>query len=142
MPIPSDYLMLSGLCPESRQLTDFFLSREHLYKIELDGPAQKFYDSRLLEPVLTEPCAIFRGLKRPSFENGFCYSGKPAVRWIEGGEDGIEIASPFDQVFLVFVRPSKGYLVFDWEWRDEHPKQAGVPIHWERNFEALQWQPD
>src|SRR5690242_2439041 len=60
----------------------------------------------------------------------------PGNQWLK---EPIEIPGPRDMVFLVFVRPAWGFLVFDWEWRPEHEGRPGYPVAWESNFERQIW---
>ncbi len=116
------------------------MNREDLEKLQMAGPTQKFFDARLIEQVLISPDVIFKGLKREGFEDGYCYSKVPSCRWVGGiGEDPIKIPPPPDVVMLVFIKPDKGRLVFDWELRPEQRESPGHPENWESNFEERIW---
>jgi hypothetical protein len=46
----------------------------------------------------------------------------------------------FGFVFVVFARPAVGgYVVFDWEWREENADRPGLPVGWENDFEVPTW---
>jgi hypothetical protein len=44
-------------------------------------------------------------------------------------------------VFLAYVHGCVGgYIVFDWDWREEDPDKPGFPLNWEEDFEPPTWQ--
>jgi hypothetical protein len=43
-------------------------------------------------------------------------------------------------VFVAFARTAiGGYVVFDWEWREEDADAPGHPVGWEIDFERRTW---
>jgi hypothetical protein len=43
-------------------------------------------------------------------------------------------------LFVVFVRPDWGLLVFDWDWRNEDEARDGFPEGWRDDFTRVLWQ--
>lgn len=82
--------------------------------------------------VLNCPSAIFQGLKRSNFENGFAYSGLGTVDF------------PKQFVFLVFVEYDEDvnkFFVLDWERRKHSDVFSGHPEGWQEDFETRLWPP-
>jgi hypothetical protein len=128
MPIPADNIPLGlGRNPlvEGEEV-EFFVSASNLDKIEADGPTWKLADAVHVRAVIKNPDAIFEGLQREEYEDGFCYSFKPPQ-------------SPAGMVFLIFIMMNMGYVVFDWEWRPEDKINSGHPEKWDTNFGRLVW---
>jgi hypothetical protein len=77
--------------------------------------------------VLTKPSAIFSGLKRPNFENGFAYAGHGVLEYLK----------PYVLlVFVVYDEEISRLVVFDWEPRILSSNNAGCPDGWEEDFET------
>jgi len=128
MPIPVDNIPLGlGQDPfkESGEV-EFFISASNLDKIEADGPTWKLADAIHVLTAIKNPDAIFEGLEREEYKDGFCFSFKPPQ-------------SPARMVFLIFIMMNMGYVVFDWEWRPEDSDISGHPENWETNFGRREW---
>jgi hypothetical protein len=138
--MPSDYLPAPGRDPHTGEEREFFVSRSELEKLEEFGPKQKFLDARLIEETLRDPDVIFQGLKRPGYNDGYCYAKVPSCWWFEADSGPIEAPPPPDMVFLVFVRPIWGLVVFDWEWRPEDSSDPYHPEQWKAYFEKKLWE--
>jgi hypothetical protein len=85
-----------------------------------------------------EPDAIFQGLKRPGQEEGLAYS----VRLTHDPDDDAAQHTPprFGYVFITFARHGiGGFVVFDWEWREEDTDAPGHPTGWQSDFERRTW---
>jgi hypothetical protein len=76
-------------------------------------------------------------LRRPDQHEGLCYSVRPESDPDEDAEDDPEFAGlpRYGMAFLAFVEVrDMGYVVFDWEWRDEDPEEPGHPLGWKVDF--------
>jgi hypothetical protein len=140
MAIPFDQIPIGeGLDPTGQPGASFFIDRAELDMIERDGPEWKFHDARFIDEAVGSPDAIFEGLSRANQTESLCYS----VRLTFDPEEPEESQSPprYGYVFLVFVRVGVGgYVVFDWEWREEDPDEPGHPVSWETDFARRAWQ--
>lgn len=130
-------LIGEGLHPEGRPGALFFVDTQTLDLIEQDGPEWKYEDARFILEAVSEPDAIFEGLKRARHADCFCY----AVRLTRDPEEPDSTVPPaFGKVFLVFARPAiGGYVVFDWAWREEDADHAGHPEGWKQDFTRRTW---
>jgi hypothetical protein len=141
--MPYDFIPIPGKDPYrplQDELAEFFIRRSELEKIEECGPKQKYFDARLIPNALLNPDAIFAGLKRDGYQGGYCYCHAPSHWFFEAETGPIEAPVPAGRVFLVFIRPDWGLVVFDWEWREEDEKQPGFPKFWE--FMSVLWPTD
>ena len=86
--------------------------------------------------TLNGPDAIFQGLKRFGQDESLCYTSSPDKRW---SADGVEEEVPMDEIFLVFVKPENGLIVFDWEFRRGAPGKLGHPLGWDTDFNECLW---
>lgn len=116
---------------------EFDISKRVLDEFAEIGLPWKYYNAELIQEILQEPCSIFKGLKRPNFENGFCYAGRGTYSL---DDDGSEVAFPDNRLFVVFV----GYvehslIVLDWEFRECDPDDINIPINATRDFEECVW---
>ncbi len=138
MAIPANQIPIGeGLNPAGKPGASFFVDRVELEQIERDGPEWKFEDARFIHECIQAPDAIFEGLGRPGHRESLCYSVRPTL-------DPQDPASPglprYGCVFLAFVATAVGgYLVFDWEWRDEDSDCPGHPANWETDFARRTW---
>jgi hypothetical protein len=119
----------------------FFIDRGELEIVRLDGPAWKFQDARFIPESVADPDVIFEGLRRPNQSESLCYSVRPTQ---DPDEEQDEIAAEtiprYGYVFLAFVYLGMmGYVVFDWEWREEDPDQPGHPVNWATDFARRAW---
>jgi hypothetical protein len=119
----------------------FFIDRRELDAVRDNGPGWKYHDARFIEEAVTDPDAIFEGLRRPNQADSVCYSVQP-TRDPDADEDPYGIGTPpvFGQVFLAFVTLGQmGYVVFDWEWRPGSPDEPGYPENWRTDFVRRVW---
>ena len=46
----------------------------------------------------------------------------------------------YGYAFVGYARPGTwGYIIFDWEWREEDPDEPGYPVGWEADFTRRSW---
>ena len=140
MPIPRDQLPIGeGRHPDGTTGASFFIDKAELEILEEDGPEWKLDDARFIQEAVADPDAVFRGLNRPGFEEGLAYSVRPTHDPDE--EQPEQIQPRFGYVFLAFTRTGiGGYVVFDWEWREEDGEAPGHPSGWATDFESRTWQ--
>jgi len=139
MPIPFDQIPVGeGLLPDGRRVP-FFVDRRTLDLLSEHGHAEKYHDARFIPMTVGDPDAIFQGLRRPNQNDGLCYSIRPESD-PDDEEDETRSGATLPRygvVFLVFVEVrDMGYVVFDWEWREEHSEEPGYPKGWESDFAA------
>jgi hypothetical protein len=141
MPIPRDHLPLcEGRGPDGNTV-EFFVNLDELNSIRDNGPEWKFDDARFLYEAVQKPDAIFLGLQRTNQADSLCYSVQLTHDPDDEGKSwagGIPPKVGF--VFLAFVTLGQmGYLVFDWEWREEDPDEPGHPVGWLDDFKERIW---
>lgn len=139
MPIPFDQLPIGeGRHPNGDRGASFFIDRKELDVIERDGPEWKFEDARFIDEAVKEPDAIFEGLRRPNQQQSLCYSVRPSY---DPDDEESQALPRYGFAFLVFALVGTGgYVVFDWEWRQEDPDLPGHPLNWENDFVRRTWQ--
>ncbi len=139
MPIPKDQLPIGeGLCPDGTGRVSFFVDRAALDLFEEEGPEWKLEEARFLKEVIASPDAVFQGLKLPGQEQGLAYSVRPTHDPDQEGPN--QIPPRFGYVFVAFARSGiGGYVVFDWEWREEDGDAPGHPVRWQTDFERRTW---
>ena len=116
---------------------EFDLSARALEEIAAIGLRWKFFNVDLIPDVLQDPCSLFRGLRRPNFENGFCYAGRPAYSL---SDEDKQIAFPDNRLFVVFVRHvDHSLVVLDWEFRECDADDINIPINANIDFEECVW---
>jgi hypothetical protein len=137
MPVPIDQMPIGeGRNPDGSPGASFFIDKAELEIIRRDGPEWKFEDLRFIPEAILEPDAIFEGLLRPGQEKSLCYSVRP-TRDPDTNEEGLP---RYGSAFVVFARVGiGGFVVFDWEWREEDPQAPGHPMDWESSFERATW---
>jgi len=135
--VPFDHLPVGeGLHPDGTAGAIFYVSRTVLDALQDDGPEWKLEDARFLLEAIQEPDAIFEGLERAGHGDCLCYSVRVSR---DPDEDRVELPR-YGFVLAAFVRPSGwGYVIFDWEWREEHPDCPGHPLNWENDFTRQTW---
>jgi hypothetical protein len=140
MPIPIDQIPIGeGLYPDGKPGASFFISRAELDLLERDGPEWKLEDARFIPETVGQPDAIFEGLLRPGQEKSLCYSVRPTHD--PENEDENQSLPRYGFAFLTFARLGLGgYVVFDWEWREEDVEAPGHPSGWRIDFERRTWQ--
>ena len=114
------------------------MDRAELDIVQQNGPEWKLDDARFIYEAVQAPDAIFEGLLRPGQESSLCYSVRPT----HDPDDPAAGPSPprFGYVFVSFARPGVGgFVVFDWEWREEDPDSPGHPSGWEKDFARRTW---
>lgn len=136
MPIPSNQELIGqGKGPDG-ELVTFFIDKEVVDNLEKYGPLWKWEDSRFVEEAIVNPDVIFEGLGRAGFESGLCYSVRPTFDSDEPENLGLP---HYGMVVLVFVRQCVGgFLVYDWEWREEDFNDPGHPTNW-KDFGRKLW---
>jgi len=128
MAVPSNQLPVGeGLGPAGEPGASFFIDLDELRLIEEDGPEWKYEDARFIHEAVSLPDAIFAGLKRPGQRESSCYSERVTHDPDEQAPGGLP---RYGQVFLAYVRAEVGFIVFDWEWREEDPEEPGHPLGW------------
>jgi hypothetical protein len=134
MAVPFDQIPVGeGLLPGGGR-GPFFQSRRTLDLLAEHGHAEKYSDARFVPVAVSDPDAIFRGLRRPNQHEGLCYSVRP-----ESDPDDPEAGGlpRYGVAFLAFVEVrDMGYVVFDWGWRDEDLDDPGHPRGWGDDFAA------
>ncbi len=88
----------------------------------------------LVKEVVTTPLAVFKDWKRPEFEDGLCYCGKPKSDYLGFGK---QVPAPKNMVFLVFVTQSG--KISDWRWEKECSETPNVPEDFENRFGEMIW---
>jgi len=143
MAIPNDQLPIGvpGKDPDDPSnesaTVDFFIDRAWLDAVRETGPQEQYDNLRFVEEAASQPDAIFIGLERPEHEQSVCYSVRLTR---DPHEPDSETPPRFGVVFLIFARVGVGgYVIFDWEFRDEHPDEPGHPERWETDFERRVW---
>jgi hypothetical protein len=102
------------------------------------APSGKLEDARFIKEAVADPNAIFQGLKRPGHEAGLAYSVRPTHD--PDQKEASPIPPRFGYVFVAFARTGMGgFVVFDWEWREEDPDAPGHPLGWKVDFERRTW---
>jgi len=138
MALPIDQMPIGeGRHPNGEPGATFYVDRNALTALEENGPESKLDDGRFIPEAIGEPGAIFEGLKRENHHDSFCYSVRPAL-------DPVEPDAPtlprYGFVFLAFARLGiGGYVVFDWEWREEDSDDPGHPLRWQNDFTRRTW---
>ena len=118
-------------------MPSFFLDRNALDLVERDGPDDKFEDVRFSEEAVPSPDAIFEGLRRHDQRDSLCYTVRPTHD--PAGEDSPTLPR-YGFVFVLFVRAGVGgFVVFDWEWREEDQDCPGHPANWINDFSRRTW---
>jgi hypothetical protein len=136
--VPEPYIKLKAKNPHTGVgEIDVFVSRAMLEDLEESGPDERFFDALLLPEALESPSIIMKGLKRPGFDDGFCFIRKPSIRWINSETT---TPPPVDMVFLAFIRSEKEaepnrFIVHDWTMRRIDKRKPELPEDWENDFE-------
>ncbi len=93
----------------------------------MPGSCRRQYPSRMRS---------LEGLRRPSQYEGLCYSVRPQSDLDDEDGDARLVGLPrYGAAFLAFVEVrDMGYVVFDWEWRNEDPEEPGNPLGWKDDF--------
>ncbi len=138
MAIPINQLPIGeGRDPAGNPGASFFIDRDALELIERDGPEWKFDDARFIEEGVNQPDAIFEEQGSAGQRASLCYSVRPT----QDPDEESESFPRYGYVFVVFVCLGVGgYVVFDWEWREEDPETPGHPLNWETDFARRSWQ--
>jgi hypothetical protein len=139
MPLPSNQVPIgAGLSPDGKSRAVFFIDWHALSVVEEKGPEWKFSDARFVPEAVDVPDAILEGLKRHGEEDALCYSVRATV---DPDNDDNEALPRYGYVFLAFVKHCiGGFIVYDWDWREEDPDMPGHPLSWEDDFEKPTWQ--
>ena len=134
MPMPADLLVVGvGRLPDETEVT-FYVRKAEIDDLRAHGPQEKLDNARFLEECMANPDAIFSGLRRPEQDESLCYSVRP-TRDQDETPVSTDSMPRYGFAFLAFVRVANmGYVIFDWEWRQEDPDHPGRPIHWQQRF--------
>jgi hypothetical protein len=136
VPIPSDQIPVGeGLHPDGQPGACFFIGKRELELIRKTGPRWKYEDARFITEAVRDPDVIFEGLKRHDQQDNLCYSVRPTI----DPDDEDSGLPKYHYVFLVFVSLHMGYVIFDWEWREEDPERPGYPLNWQDDFARSTW---
>lgn len=138
MPLPANQLPIGeGRHPNGDPGATFYIDVDALTAAEEDGPEWKYEDARFILEAVAEPDAIFEGLRRHDHEGGLCYSVRPTH---DPDDESSQEQPRYGFVFVAFVRPGLGgYVVFDWEWREEDFDFPGHPENWENDLTRRTW---
>jgi hypothetical protein len=139
MAIPANQLPIGeGATPDGTGRATFFVDLNVLWVLEQQGPEWKHQDARFVPEAVDVPDAIFAGLKRHGREGALCYSVRPTI---DPEVEECQSLPRYGYVFIAFVEPCVGgFIVFDWDWREEDPDRPGHPLNWEEDFEKPTWQ--
>jgi hypothetical protein len=138
MPVRLEWYTERGVTPYNDGEEEFLVETAHVDSLRARRLDAKYHDAVLLGDVLSQPTSIFRGLRRPGYQEGYCYCGKPPRRFDANGV----IASPPGKVFAAYVilLPAKqSFVVFDWDWLSEHDKKPGFPQNYQTAFVVRTW---
>lgn len=137
MALNSDYLPVDdGIGPYGNSDVPFYVLKTVIRELQDDGPEWKYEDARFLKEAIQQPDVIFGDLKRNGENDSFAYS----VRLTHDPHEENPFPPAFGRVFLVFVRLGQGgYLIFDWEWREEDADHPGFPIGFGQDFGSPTW---
>lgn len=128
-----------GLLPDGTRVS-FFIDRDELDTVRLDGPAWKYDDARFIEVAIGDPDAIFEGLRRPNQAASLCHAVFPTSDPDEADESGSGTPPRFGFVFLAFSSlADMGHVVFDWEWRVQDDDEQGRLENWANDFARRAW---
>lgn len=137
--MPSDQLVVGeGRLPDGTAVT-FYVAKPELDALRDNGPQEKYDASRFLPEAVSDPDAIFEGLKQPDEDASLYYS---VFLTHDPDDEDTEARTPprYGFVFVAFVRlANMGYVVFDWEWREQDPEHVGHPVNWASDFGARVW---
>ena len=118
---------------EKQKAMQFFVDRmnyEFMFDPVKKRPPLRRQQLSQLENVVTNPLAIFSGLKRTNFEDGLCYVGPI---------DGDETRST-GYVFAAFAKLiDRGILFYDWEHRPSDRRNPDLPNNWRIDLGELLW---
>lgn len=114
----------------------FYVSCTAIEKLQKYGPRWKYHNSDLIDEAILRPCAIFRGLKRTNFADGYCYVADLKERY---DNDGELVSMPDDRLFLVFAKNFMGLVVFDWEFRKRSNGNRNFPANSGDDFQECIW---
>jgi hypothetical protein len=141
MPIPFDQIPVGeGRLPDGT-FAPFFVDRREYDILIDDGPRWKAEDARFIPEAVADPDAIFVGLRRANQAESLCYSVSP-TRDPDDDADDFGPAPPpvFGRVFVAFASLcDMGYVVWDWEWREQGDAEPGHPENWQTDFEGRVW---
>lgn len=137
MALNSDYLPVDdGIGPNGTIDVPFYVDIHRIRELRDDGPEWKYEDARFLKETIQQPDVIFGDLRRDGENDSFAYS----VRLTHDPDEEQQVPPTFGKVFLAFVRLVQGgYLIFDWEWREEDPDNPGFPKGHKQDFGSPTW---
>ena len=134
VPSKPGFFVESGLHPAGKGQLDFSILQSQVRHYMRYGPAHKFFDSLLIPGVLSNPAAIFQGLKRENMEDGLCYVAIPPVRYINA-----RVTAPPHpgKTFAVFADAK--FEVFDWRWENTDSNDKNLPMDYQTRFSKKVW---
>lgn len=123
---------------QSRLETPPLVLRLHAEEIEHLASQPAYVTHGLLHcarKTILAPTSVFKGLNRGDdcpnvLKEGWAFCGKPRVAY---DNQGRAFPAPSGMVYMVYAN-SKGF-VFDWDWVQESPGEAGYPIDPDMRFE-------
>ena len=138
MAIPFNQLPIGeGLDPAGNSGASFFIDQAELERLEREGPDWKLDDARFIDEVVRAPDAIFEARGQPGRPDTFAYAVRPTV---DPENEESQALPRYGVVFVAFVAAGVGgYLVGDWEWRDEDAATPGHPVNWAQDFARRTW---
>ncbi len=112
----------------------FKFPTRNVLHLRTHGHEKKFCEIFSIESVLQNPAVIFEGLKREGLEEGFCYCGVPAVKYLT---ETVSVSVPPEMVFLIFA--TKDYEIFEFRWERMDATRPGFPTDHATRFNSIRW---
>ena len=135
---PDKSFKVPAICPLTQESREFDVTFEYINEHRELGIGWKYFLAQFLHLVTSNPTVIFEGLEREGLADGYCYCGK-----IDSADmnNGSSFCLGEDRVLLVFVKwTESGFLIFDWDKREEESNQLGWPQGWSNDFKEPKWQ--
>jgi hypothetical protein len=130
------WIYFSGKKPDGTDGQEFRLPTRNVLHLRTKGHERKLLEVFSIEPVLKNPLAIFAGLEREEFEDGFCYCGIPAEKYVT---ENTTVPPPPGMVFLIFV--NKEFAIFEFRWEKMYADNFGNPKNYKTRFKQKTWSP-
>jgi hypothetical protein len=130
------WIHFTGKKPDGGDGQEFRLPSRHVLHWRTKGHERKLFEVFSIEPVLQSPLAIFEGLEREEFEDGFCYCGIPDKKQVT---ENSTVPPPPGMVFLIFV--NKEFAIFEFRWEKMCAEDFGNPENYKTRFKQKTWSP-